>query len=587
MNKTTIMNNVVPVETLRPIQQNVLDILSGILRQSFGPMGSNTTIKHEKALNVYTKDGHTILKNVYFHGIIEQSIKDDIESITRHIVKTVGDGTTSAVMLSSLIFKAINDVTNNTNLPPAEVLKLFNKVVSDITSHIKGYSKPCTSADIYDICMISTNGDEYISNVINSIYDEYGMQVFIDVAAAIDENTTIKAYDGMTINTGFTDPCFVTNNTTNEAVVDNPRIYFFQDPIDTKEMAVIFDAILSKNIVGPYNNYAQTGVMDGFVPTVIVAPKISRDLSSLMNKIVALMNNLDAANKLPLLIITDFHQPEVVGDIAKMTGAPSIHKYIDPELMRSDIESGDCPTPDNVQEFCGYCDQVISRTSKTSFINPAMMKNDDGEYTSTYTNLLNFLEGELSRARESGEDARYVGTLKRRIHSLKSNLVELSIGGITASDRDALRDLVEDAVKNCRSAAANGVGYGANFMGLKSSCDVCVSYVKRDIDDEATNREKEIFNVEQQIASLIYGAYATIVTELYSTAGVDNPAMMVNQSIDMDCPYNIRTGKFDDNVKSSIESDIIVLETVNKIIGLMATCNQFVVPSPMHNVYVD
>ena len=101
MNKTTIMNNVVPKETLRPIQQNVLNILSDHLKQSFGPMGSNSVIKKENALNVYTKDGHTILKNIYFHGIIEQSIKDDIESITRHIVTTVGDGTTSGTAIET------------------------------------------------------------------------------------------------------------------------------------------------------------------------------------------------------------------------------------------------------------------------------------------------------------------------------------------------------------------------------------------------------------------------------------------------------------------------------------------------------
>ena len=47
MNKTTIMNNVVPHETIRKIQQDVLDKLSMILKQSFGPMGSNTVIKKE------------------------------------------------------------------------------------------------------------------------------------------------------------------------------------------------------------------------------------------------------------------------------------------------------------------------------------------------------------------------------------------------------------------------------------------------------------------------------------------------------------------------------------------------------------
>ena len=105
-----IINNVVSKDTLREIQSRTLKELSEILKKSFGPNGSNACIKKENALSRYTKDGHTIIGALHYDGIIEQSIKDDIESITRHIVKTVGDGTTSAVVLSSLIFDQIADL---------------------------------------------------------------------------------------------------------------------------------------------------------------------------------------------------------------------------------------------------------------------------------------------------------------------------------------------------------------------------------------------------------------------------------------------------------------------------------------------
>ena len=589
MNKTTIMNNVVPKETLRPIQQNVLNILSDHLKQSFGPMGSNSVIKKENALNVYTKDGHTILKNIYFHGIIEQSIKDDIESITRHIVTTVGDGTTSAVMLSALIFDAINRVTEENNVPPAHVLDMFKKAIDNIVCDIKKDSKECTLSDIYDICMISTNGNEFISQTITDIYKESGMEVFIDVLAAIDENTTVKTYDGMSINTGFADSAFITDTKKNEAVVDNPRIYFFRDPIDTKEMAMLFDAIISKNIMTPYNKM-QKGISDDeVIPTVIVAPKLSRDMSSLMNSITEFMGRMPAGQKLPLLVVTDYHQTEEIEDICLLTGGKFIKKYIDPAIMEQDIERGDCPTPDTIQDFCGYCDTVVSGSFKTSFINPMNMKDDNGKYTNTYTNLLNFLETELARARENGEDAHVVGTMKRRIHALKSNLVELSVGGISASDRDALRDLVEDAVLNCRSAALNGVGYGANFMAYNSSFKGLTSVLADVPSDDETEDELLEHKIEREIYSLIFGAYGKISMTLYSTctANIDDADAISAKSLEVGCPYNIRTKEYDGKVKSSIESDIIILETVSKIIGLMATCNQFIVPSPMHNVYVD
>ena len=102
-----VINNVVNEETLRQVQSKTLKELADILKKSFGPNGSNACIKKENALSRYTKDGHTIISSLAYNGMIEHSIKEDIESITRHIVKTVGDGTTSAVILSSLIFDSL------------------------------------------------------------------------------------------------------------------------------------------------------------------------------------------------------------------------------------------------------------------------------------------------------------------------------------------------------------------------------------------------------------------------------------------------------------------------------------------------
>ena len=213
------------------------------------------------------------------------------------------------------------------------------------------------------------------------------------------------------------------------------------------------------------------------------------------------------------------------------------------------------------------------------------MKNEDGSYTTTYNNLLSFLETSLSKAKENGEDAHAIGTLKRRIHSLRSNLVEVSVGGISPTDRDALRDLVEDAVKNCRSAAANGVGYGANFMGFDASASELADRLKTS--EMNDNDPKDI--IFTTIASAIYGAYGNITNELYSTivGTSEEIEKFARESLDRGYPYNIRTRSWDGKVVSSIESDIVGLQTVSKIIGLMATSNQFIVPSPMHNVYVD
>ena len=60
------LSNVVGKDTMRAVQTSVLQDLSDILINSFGPKGSNTCIKEMNALNMYTKDGFTILKHLNF-----------------------------------------------------------------------------------------------------------------------------------------------------------------------------------------------------------------------------------------------------------------------------------------------------------------------------------------------------------------------------------------------------------------------------------------------------------------------------------------------------------------------------------------
>ena len=575
MSKQIIMNNVVTKKTMREIQSRTLNQLSEILKHSFGPNGSNACIKKENALSRYTKDGHSIIGALHYNGIIEQSIKDDVESITRHIVKTVGDGTTSAVILSSLIFD--NIIKIESDYQPVEIMNSLHRVVSDIKDSIKSTATNLTVDDVYDIAMISTNGNVDIAESIANIYKEFGNGVFIDVTASTGEDFVIKSYDGMTLNTGYCDSCYITNQKNNTSEVDNPEVYFFEHPIDTREIGVYLDAILSHNIIEPVNNKEY----DKLVPTVIFAPKISQDMSSLMDSVTSVMASMPVNNRLPICIITDFHEHEQLLDLIKMCGAKPIRKYIDANVYKADVERGAAPTPDTISNWAGTCDRVVAYSDKTVFVRPSMMYNEDGSYSELYNNLVAFFEAEIKKATENGDNIRDIGTLKRRMHSLKSNMVELFVGGITQADRDSLRDLVEDAVLNIRSAAENGVGLGAN-----ASAAVAVY----------NNSEKYgSYNdtLDAKISKAIEDAYIGLVDSLYNgTAMWDEENYTTPYNCLVDCAtngtvYNIREKAWKTNVKTSIMSDIVILDTVTRIIGIMATCNQFILPTAMHNIYEE
>lgn len=583
MANLTYATNVVDSTTFHKVQENVLKTLSQMLMKSFGPAGSTTVIKKPGAETMYSKDGHTILSNIHFNGIIEEDVRDNIETITRRVVTTVGDGTTSAVILSNSIFKYLLKYIESKTYTSREITDAFSNVVSIAKQDIIDSAIEPTIDDIFDIAMISTNGDEKLSAEIYQIYKNFGLQVFIDVSASLSGETYAKIYDGMVLNTGLADS-FYMNTDRNSSKIEHPEIYFFQHPIDTKEMAIYLDAIIERNIYDPLCVASKNKQSPEYIPTVIIAPTISQDMSSSLNWLTTSMQNTVPANRAPILIITGTHEIDELQDIMEMCGGKPIRKYIDDKKRLYDVETGAAPTPETIQNWAGHCELIESDTQKTKFVKPANMYNEDGSYSTMYNGLIEFLEKELTAAKERGDDAHVTGSLKRRINSLKSNMVEIFVGGISASDRDATRDLVEDAVLNCRSACRYGYNFGANFNAYSIIANL---YKDNEYVDKNSGIIKQFTECEADIIALLYRAYNTVIFSLYNTVFGSNTDDEIEKSIKMNQPINLRTGEYDGKVKCSIEGDTVILDAVSRIISLMVTSNQYIVPTPQQNVYMD
>jgi hypothetical protein len=160
-------------------------------------------------------------------------------------------------------------------------------------------------------------------------------------------------------------------------------------------------------------------------------------------------------------------------------------------------------------------------------------------------------------------------------------MVEIYIGGVTVADRDAERDLMEDAVLNCRSAALNGVGYAANFEGFRAADEVKTTKVHYKTD---------------KYFQIIFEAYLEITEMLYATAGSDilehetdtvecSANGIALESLNRGCPYNLISKDYDGKVLTSIDTDICILETISKIVTIMVTANQFILPTINMNQY--
>ena len=287
-----IYSNIVPQSIVRDTQRKTLEVIADALSNSFGPKGSTTAIvKHldpnEANISIeYTKDGHTIVKSMMFMGTIERSVQDLLTELTRYVVKEVGDGTTSAVILCKTVFDALCDNENIALASPSDTLHAFHEVIEEINKRILELGRECTIEDIYNIALISTNNNEEISKTLLHIYERYGLDVYIDVGISNEVDNIVKEYDGMTLDTGFTDICFVNDKATNTSKIIKPNIYCFNDPIDTPEMLGFLDAILEHNIL---RCYRPNSVYEP-IPTVILAKKITPDSSSYFETVVKLLS---------------------------------------------------------------------------------------------------------------------------------------------------------------------------------------------------------------------------------------------------------------------------------------------------------
>nr|DAI60488.1 MAG TPA: Heat shock protein 60 [Caudoviricetes sp.] len=607
--------NVVNEKQLREAQLRALELFANAVSCTYGPMGGYTVYSKQDPSNklkgivsYYTKDGFTVLKNVDTDKPIECLLKDDIRTICTQVIKTIGDGTTSATMLSYYIFKEMLETQQQYKISKRLMINAFKKIIKEGIDFIESNKRDCTLDDIYNIAYTSLNGNEEMAKTIHDIYKDSGMNVFIDVTQSNTKDTVVKSYKSMVYDAGFIDSCFINNEKDNTCELSNCHVYVFESPIDTPDMIMDLKMIFEKEVSEPiadYNRKMKLGQEIDFSlhPVVVICPKISRDANSYIDQLVNSFTNMTIEQKPRFCIVANIDNDNgYLLDIMKLTGAKFIKKYIDKESWENDKNEGLAVTEDNLLTFAGEAEKVVVDSISTKIINPKNMYDENGEYTEFYNNYIYQLEDLLKKYEETREELVKIGNLKRRINIIKANMVDLFVGGIGTTDRMALSDAVEDAVLNCRSAAVDGVGYGGNYEGLRAFNEILKGYNKNL--DEARAKwansevpeELEALNkvfVDFAVANLIAGAYITLVTKIYIPYCDDNAdkassivvASIANSDKEKRTPFNILTEDFDGKVLSSIKTEPAILDSISRIITMLFNTNQFLVPDPRFNIY--
>lgn len=412
-------------------------LLTGIkkLNQSvsstLGPGGRTVLIKDQSGEVKVTKDGVTVARS--FH-----ELEDQVEDLGAQLVKQVsvksaneaGDGTTTSTLLATTMveegLKLINQGSN-----PVEVKKAIDRYVGEVVNALRSLSKDVSSQEqIAQVATISANNDTEVGNLISTAIEKVGREGIVTIEESKTGETSLEVVEGMQFDRGYKSPYFVTNNTTMQAVLNDPYVMIYDGRIT--KAADILNALSKAN--------------SDQKPLLIVAEDVEDEALAtlIVNKMRGIVSV--AAVKAP-----DFGERRtlILEDLAILTGGQVISKDKGHKLEKL--------TPVQLAEMFGKARTVTVAKETTTVV--------DGAGT---------VEGITARAEQIKEQIEKATSfyekekLQERLGKLVGGVAIISVGGNSDIEIKEKKDRVEDALFATKAALVEGVVPGGGIALIKA-----------------------------------------------------------------------------------------------------------------------
>ena len=278
-----------------------IEILSQSVGATLGPAGRNVVIESEYGSTFSTKDGVTVAKSI--------KLKDPFENTGAQLVKesaiqtndSVGDGTTTAVVLAhEIISEGLKTLTNGINA--VELKRGIEKGAKYVISELEKQSiNVTTNTELNQIATISANGDIEIGKLISEAMDEVGKDGVIIIEEAKTSETLLEIVEGMQFERGYLSPYFINNNSSMQCELENPYILIYDKKINSlKGIIKVLDQIIQTN-----------------VPLLVIAEDVDGEALATL-----IVNKVRGTMKVAAIKAPEFgdRRKEILEDIAVLTG---------------------------------------------------------------------------------------------------------------------------------------------------------------------------------------------------------------------------------------------------------------------------
>lgn len=545
VNKTEkIIWNVVPEAEFKTKVETVFGLVSDALGKTLGPYGATTILEQYGEMHI-TKDGWQVLKRITFDDTVYNNILDLLVNISAQVVIKVGDGSTSSIMAANEILKQMNKVMESSQMRTKEFMTVLNNCVDKVVQAIGERSTKIEKGEdsryeeIYKMALISTNGDEELSNIIQRIYQET-QNPTIQFEKAKMNLTSYEIIEGYKMPfLTFLDTVFV-NTDSSSCDVKSPYILLFDHRIDLENHMSIIENASAKALSQGRRLVVVAPHYDRFlldrIRFTINAEMKARGTSSTVYCKVSLMNN---------------ESYTLYNDLSILLGANVIS-----ETQLDLFESGEL----TVEECLGECEHISICADATT------VKGLYNTNQNLYEIALNDAISKFKEKEELHKSMNMVNTdlykAKQRVSKLRCKMGVIYVGGNSTLEKTANFDLVDDAVKACESAYNYGYNIGGNLI---------IPIVIREMIKNNENLSENELLILDMIDKAFYNVFGRVMYNKYGYT-VTN---IIDECIQRETCYDLIREEYSKDVINSCYTDIEILKAATSIVSLLVSSNQY------------
>ena len=149
-----------------------VDLIANAVKATLGPRGRNVVYGFPYGYPVVTKDGVTVARQVECKDPVEQLGLLLTREVAQKTVDDVGDGTTTATLLTQAIFtEGLKSLSTGAN--PILIKRGMDMAVEEVIEYIDSISTKVKEDDakILDVAVLAANNDREIGKIIKEAID--------------------------------------------------------------------------------------------------------------------------------------------------------------------------------------------------------------------------------------------------------------------------------------------------------------------------------------------------------------------------------------------------------------------------------